>query len=108
MKIKQERKTISKINSRLIQKELAEICRRHGVRSLRVFGSVVRKEETEKSDIDMIVDFTQPIGFVELIQLENELARILGRKVDLVTEKAISPYLRHSILTSSLKVFEDA
>jgi len=87
---------------------LAEICRRNQVARLRVFGSASRGEERPESDIDMLVDFATPIGFFELIRLEDELEAFFGRAVDVVTEPGLSPDLRHAILTDASVIFDAA
>ena len=62
-----------------------------------IFGSYARGEETEKSDLDILVNFSKPIGW-EFIDLKDFLEEILGRKVDLVTTKALKSQLRDKIL----------
>ena len=79
-------------------KKLTEICRENGVAMLGVFGSVARGEATEKSDIDLLVKFSERKGLLALVRLERILSETLGRKVDLLTEAAISPYIRDNIL----------
>jgi uncharacterized protein len=59
-----------------------------------VFGSYVRSEETGSSDLDVIIELHQPIDLLELIGLEQELSELLGIKVDLVTEQALSKHLK--------------
>ena len=68
------------------------------VKGIGVFGSVARTENTEKSDIDVLVEFAKPIGFFKFIEHENYLSDILGKKVDLVTKKALKPAIREEIL----------
>ena len=68
------------------------------VERLGVFGSVVRSENTSESDIDMIVELSQPISMITFIRLEDRLSHILGTKVDLVTERALKPAIKDSIL----------
>jgi predicted nucleotidyltransferase len=87
---------------------LAEICRRHDVTRLRVFGSAARGEETPESDIDILVDFGVPKGFFELIRLEHELEAFFGRPVDLLTEAGLSPFLKEPILSNSSVLFDAA
>jgi len=87
---------------------LADICRRHGVARMRVFGSVSRGEAGPDSDIDLLVDFAVPKGFFELIRLEDELKAFFGRPVDIVTEPGLSPYLRAPILASASVIFDAA
>jgi uncharacterized protein len=77
--------------------KLQEICRRNDVAMVGVFGSVARGEATEQSDIDLLVRFSKRKSLLDLVRLERELAVALGRKVDLLTESAISPYLRDRV-----------
>jgi hypothetical protein len=87
---------------------LAAICRAHGVRQLRVYGSTARDEETAVSDVDLIADFAVPKGFFGIIELEDLLSELFGRPVDLVTEPGLSPYIRDSVLASARVLFDDA
>ncbi len=68
-------------------------------------GSMARGEATDRSDIDLIVRFAQPISLIGLISLEQELSAALGRQVDLLTESALSPYLRDRILRDMQVVY---
>lgn len=87
---------------------LIEVCRNHGTKRVALFGSFVRGEAGPESDIDLIVDFLQPTGFLALVKLERELSEALGRKVDLLTREAISPHLRDSILDEQQVIYEAA
>ena len=69
----------------------ARVCEEHDVLRLQIFGSVARGEERPDSDLDLIVDFENPIGFLALLRLERSLAELFGRPVDLVTEPGLSP-----------------
>ena len=79
------------------QKELQEA----GVKSLRLFGSVVRGEARPGSDIDILVEFSRPVGLLAFVRLKNRLAELLGRPVDLVTPEALKPPLRDGILSEA-------
>jgi predicted nucleotidyltransferase len=87
---------------------LAKLCEEEGVRRLRIFGSVARGEERADSDIDLIVDFGRPAGFLTLVRLERLLSEVFGRPVDLVTEPALDPYIRDSVLSSASVLFDAA
>jgi predicted nucleotidyltransferase len=63
-----------------------------------LFGSTVRGKATEQSDIDLLVWFARRKSLLALVRLEQELSAALDRKVDLLTEAALSPYLRERIL----------
>jgi len=78
-------------------KKLEEICRRNDISMAGVFGSMARGEATEHSDIDLLVRFSKRKSLLEMVRLEREVSAALGRKVDLLTESAISPYLRDRV-----------
>jgi predicted nucleotidyltransferase len=86
---------------------LADHCRRHGIVRLRLFGSAVRGEDGPQSDVDLIADFGVPVGYFELIRAEEDLAEFFGRPVDLLTEPAISRYMRDEVLASAQVIFAD-
>lgn len=67
------------------------------VKEIGVFGSYVRDEEAETSDVDILVEFYEPVGW-EFIDLREFLEEILGKEVDLVTVGALKPQLREKIL----------
>ncbi|MEO2083208.1 MAG: nucleotidyltransferase family protein [Desulfurobacteriaceae bacterium] len=73
-----------------------------GVKEIGIFGSVVRGELKEDSDIDILVEFEKPIGLLRFIELEDFLSRLIGRKVDLVSKKALKPYIGKHILKEVL------
>jgi len=79
-------------------RENRNILKRFGVRRIGVFGSIVRGEEREGSDIDIIVEFEEDKkNFDNFINLAFFLEDLLGRKVDLLTPESISPYIKPSI-----------
>ena len=78
--------------------KLKSVCHTYGVSTLSIFGSTARGDRRPDSDVDILVTFSTLIGLVGLVALERELSETLGQKVDLVTEAAISPYLRERIL----------
>ena len=63
-----------------------------------LFGSYARGEETPDSDIDLLVRFDKPIGLIKLVGIEYDLSDRLQKKVDLVTEGALSPYIKPHVL----------
>ena len=74
------------------------IARKHGTENLRVFGSVGRREDREASDIDLLVDPLPGTTLLDLIGLENELSALLEAKVDLLTPRGLSKYIRDDVL----------
>ena len=69
----------------------------YGVQEIGLFGSYVRNEHTEESDLDVVVSFDEPVGLFDLVRLENELAERLGIDVDLVTKNSLKPRVRASV-----------
>jgi len=87
------------------RQEILEIAEKHGAFNLRIFGSVAREEETADSDIDLLIDYDIdrvspwfPTG------LMHDLQNLLGRKVDVVTEKGLKPQVRANILNDCISL----
>ena len=76
---------------------------RYNVRSLSLFGSVARGEEAQRSDVDLLVEFSGPIGLFQFVRLQRALEALLGRRVDLVTPNALKPQLRDRILKEAIR-----
>lgn len=70
----------------------------YGVKKIGVFGSVSRGENLESSDIDILVEFSKPIGLFKFIELEEHLGILLGKKVDLVTKNALKHAIKEDVL----------
>ena len=87
--------------------EIKDLLKRNNVTMLGLFGSYARGEESEESDVDFIIEFSKNNGLLSLIKLKRELSEILGKKVDLLTERSISPYIRQNIM-NDLKVIYSA
>jgi len=79
---------------------IAEFCRRHHIRWLALFGSVLRDDFTPESDVDVLVEFEpgQRYTYFTLAQIEEDLSGLLGRKVDLHMPKTLHPFLRDKVL----------
>jgi predicted nucleotidyltransferase len=73
----------------------------HGACRVRVFGSVARGEARPESDLDLLVDMTAGHSLLDIIAIKQDLEDLLGRKVDVVTEAAVSPYLRRAVLAEA-------
>ena len=72
---------------------------KYHLHSLGIFGSYVRNEQANNSDVDILVDFTAPISLFEFIDMEEELSELLRIKVDLVSRNALKPYIGERILS---------
>jgi predicted nucleotidyltransferase len=71
--------------------------------SLAVFGSVARDQAASESDVDLLVEFTKPVGIFEFLELKERLELILGTSVDLVTRDALKPRTRNRILSEAIR-----
>lgn len=90
-------RTFEEIKEILI-KHKDEIRKKFKVREIGIFGSYVKKGQKRKSDIDILVEFEEPIGLFEFMDLEEYLGNLLGTKIDLVSKKALKPYIGKYIL----------
>jgi predicted nucleotidyltransferase len=88
----------------VLREQYPELSRRFGVKSLRLFGSVVRGEAGADSDIDVLVDFGGPAGFAQYMDLLFYLEDILGKTVDLVTVRGLREELRPAIEREAVHV----
>ena len=81
---------------------LGGFCRRHHIRKLSLFGSVVREDFGPESDVDVLVEFepghTPGLAF---FAMQRELSELLGRRVDLNTPECLSRYYRHEVLAEA-------
>jgi uncharacterized protein len=86
---------------------IADLCRRYGVRELSLFGSVLRDDFRPDSDVDFLVRFEPDakIGLIKYHELQEELALIVGRKVDLVSKDWLNPVIRDEVIRSSRVVY---
>ncbi len=76
-----------------------ELRRRYPIREIGVFGSWVRGEQTEDSDIDVLVEFDGPIGLLDVVELKLDLSDRLGVPVDLVMKDGLKPRIGRRILS---------
>ena len=70
----------------------------YGVKNRGIFGSYVRGEQTDQSDVDILVDLEKPIGLLGLARLNRNISELLGVKVDLTTRNALKPHIGKRIL----------
>jgi uncharacterized protein len=86
------------------REEILRIAASYGARDLRVFGSVSRGEANLKSDIDILITLETGRSLLDIIALKQDLEDLLGCKVDVVTEDAVSPYIRDQILRDAVSL----
>ena len=84
------------------REDILRIAAKHGARNVRLFGSVARGEARPESDIDVLVEFEAGHSLLDRIALIRDLENLLGRKVDVVTEKALHWYIREDVLKQAV------
>ena len=87
------------------RQDILRILSQHGATSAKVFGSVARGESGPESDLDLLVQLEPGYSLLDLIAIKQELEDLLGCEVDIVTEAALSPYMRHQIMQEATCVF---
>ena len=89
---------------------IAVFCKRHRIRKLALFGSVLRDDFGPGSDIDVLVEFESDarVGLITLAGIEMELSEIIGRKVDLNTPGFLSKYYRDRIINEAVVQYDAA
>jgi predicted nucleotidyltransferase len=92
--------TIDMLNKikEILKQNKKELKDKYKIKEIGVFGSYVRGEEKKRSDIDILVEFKEPVGLFEFMDLEEYLEELLGVKVDLVSKKALKPRIGQHIL----------
>jgi uncharacterized protein len=98
--------TPSRLRIDVPRDKLADFCRRHHIRRLAFFGSVLRDDFTPDSDIDVLVEFQvgSTHGFA-FARMQDELSEILGRRVDLNTVNSLSKYFRDEVLAEAEELY---
>ncbi len=91
-----------------IVREVRTYCKEHGVKKLFLFGSYARGDETQSSDIDLLVEFQNSIqiSYLDMLIIKSDLEKILGSKVDLVEiDSLVNPIRRKSILSERIPLY---
>ena len=77
---------------------IREGAERHGAIHVRVFGSCARGEQKAESDLDLLIDLEPGRSILDLVAIEQDLEDLLGKRVDVVTERSLSPHIRDAVL----------
>ena len=84
--------------------EVLKIAEKYGLKNLRVFGSIARGEDDEKSDVDLLCSFPEGFTLFDHVDVVEELKKILGCKVDVASERGIKPRIRDRIFLEAKPV----
>jgi len=88
---------------RIIAEHADELREKHSVKSLCIFGSVARDEARPDSDVDVLVEFSKPIGLFKFVGLQLYLQRILGARVDFATPDSLRDFMRPEIMREAIR-----
>ncbi len=91
------------IQSRL-RKHKNELTNDYKVQKIGIFGSVARGDDHAKSDVDILVEFSEPVGFFHYLALENFLRNLLKETVEVVTVRALKPAIKEQVLSETVYV----
>lgn len=86
------------------REEILRIAAAYGGRNVRVFGSRARGEAVPESDFDFLLDLDPDRSLLDIVAIKQDLEDVLGRKVDVLTEAAISPYIRARVLEEAIRL----
>jgi hypothetical protein len=99
--------TVGRVRIPLPIEAIAEFCRRHHIRRLAIFGSAIRDDFTDQSDVDVLVEFDpEHIPGLEFFTMHEELGDLIGRRVDLNTAGFLSPYFRDQVIAEAEVIYD--
>jgi len=93
------KKNIDKIKTKIIK-----ILKKYNIKKAGLFGSYIRGEQKESSDIDILIQPAKDMSLLDISGLKIELENVLGKKVDIISYKYIHPYLKDRILKNEIKI----
>lgn len=89
---------------RILKEHRSEFIDQYQVKSLSLFGSMARDDARDDSDVDLLVEFSIPVGLFQFIGLQQRLESLLGGKVDLGTPRSLKPRIRDEVLQEAIRV----
>jgi len=89
---------------RILKEQQKTLTERYNVERLSLFGSVARGEARDDSDVDLLVEFSQPVGLFQFIELQQWLQSLLGCEVDLGTPRSLKSAIKDQVLREAIRV----
>lgn len=83
---------------------IRQIAEGHGATHVRVFGSFARGDNTRNSDLDLLIDLQPGRSLLDIVAIKQDLQDLLGRPVDVVTERSLSPYFRNTVCEEAVAI----
>lgn len=98
------------VNIALPHEEIRAFCQQHSIQRMRFFGSVLRDDFGPESDIDVLVEFEDGVRVTlfDLVDIQDQLAALLGRDVDIATPNGLSKYIQADVLAQAQVVYDRA
>lgn len=99
---------LNHVRAALPLEAIRDYCTGQPIKRLALFGSVLRPDFDSESDVDLLIEFLPgaKIGYFKLVEMQDQLADLIGRRVDLLTPGAISPYFRDDVLAEAQVIYE--
>lgn len=88
--------------------EIAKLCEENDISYLALFGSYLHGDNKKKSDVDLLVDFSKPVGLLKFSRARNEISDVLDKKVDLVMTEALHKGFRNEVIKDSVPLYSNA
>jgi uncharacterized protein len=88
---------------RILRKQRKELAARYNVASLSLFRSIARDEARPDSAVDLLVEFSQPVGLFQFVELQQQLETLIGSKADLGTPRSLKPRLKERVLQEAIR-----
>jgi predicted nucleotidyltransferase len=89
---------------KIINEHRKELEEKYKIKSIALFGSYIRNEQTENSDVDLLVEYTETVGLLNIAATENYLSDILGVKADIVPKKSVRKELKDVIFNEAVQI----
>lgn len=83
---------------------ILEIARIHGIKDIKIFGSVARMDENKNSDVDFIVTFEEGRSLFDLIRFRDEAEKILEKSIDVITEKSLHTSIKENVMLEAVEL----
>jgi uncharacterized protein len=90
---------------RTLQQEQQELVEQYAISTLSIFGSVARDDARQDNDVDILVEFSRPVGLFHFIELQQRLEALLGSRVDLGTVRSLKSRIKEQALRDTIRVF---
>lgn len=88
-------------------KDIEAICKKNNISFLGLFGSYARGDNTENSDVDLLVEYKKPMSMFDHVRIQREFEEKLGKSVDLVTKRSVHPYIKRYVEKDLRVIYEE-